>query len=55
MVVRNVIFWKTIELRMNNKKDFTSIVNELENIECTRNNKNKYTRKDELTSIQKKY
>ncbi len=55
MIVRNELFQKTIELRKKNRKYYTvgGIVTELENIEYTRDSKERYRRKYALTAKQK--
>lgn len=55
MIVRNEMFQKTRELRKRNRKYYTvpGIISELENIECTRDTRNRYRRKYALTAKQK--
>lgn len=56
MIVRNEIFEKLEELRKRNKKDYTvpAVINELENIEVSRNNQGKYMRRYALNAKQKR-
>jgi transposase len=55
MIIRNEIFQKLEKLRKTNKKYFTvpAVIYELENIEITRNNEGRYTRRYALTAKQK--
>lgn len=55
MIIRNEMFQKMRELKKKNRKYYTvpGVISELENIECTRNNKGRYRRKYALTAKQK--
>lgn len=55
MIIRNAMFQRMEGLRKKNRKAFTipGIISELENIECTKNNVEKYRRRYALTSKQK--
>ncbi len=55
MIIRNEIFRRIEVLRKENKKYYTvpAIIYELENIEITRNNQGRYTRRYALSAKQK--
>ena len=55
MIIRNAMFQRMQGLRKKNRKAFTipGMISELENIECTKNNVEKYRRRYALTSKQK--
>ena len=55
MIIRNEMFQKLRELKKKDRKYYTvpGVISELENIECTRNNKGRYRRKYALTAKQK--
>lgn len=55
MIIRNEIFQKTIKLRKKNRKYYTvpGIISELENVESTRDTRDKYRRRYALTAKQK--
>lgn len=55
MIIRNAMFQRMEGLRKKNRKAFTipGMISELENIECTKNNVEKYRRRYALTSKQK--
>lgn len=55
LIIRNEIFQKLEKLRKTNKKYYTvpAIIYELENIEITKNNEGRYTRRYALTAKQK--
>ena len=54
-IIRSRIFYKTKDLKDTNRKDYTvpAIINELLNIEVSKNAKDKYVRRYSLTSKQK--
>lgn len=54
-IIRSRIYYQTKALRLKNRKDYTvpAIINELSNIEITKNAKDKYVRRYSLTSKQK--
>lgn len=55
-IVRNQLFQKLKNIKKGNRKDYTvpSVLAELENIECSRNQNGKYMRRYAITAMQKK-